>query len=79
VPGRSNATSHRAGISTVGVSANPLVSRGTNLAQWGPPLPPDFIGGTPGPALVGRVVGTLAGSDETTLGKLIATVRALTR
>ena len=25
------------------------------------------------------VVGTLAGSDETTLGKLIATVRALTR
>jgi len=56
-----------------------LAFRGTNLAQWGPPLPPDFIGGTPGPALVGRVVGTLAGSDETTLGKLIATVRALAR
>lgn len=56
-----------------------LAFRGSNLAQWGPPLPADFVGAAPGPALVGRVVRALTASDETTLGKLIATARALAR
>ncbi len=56
-----------------------LAFRGTHLAQWGPPLPPDFVGTAPSPSLVARIVGTLAGSDETTLGKLVATAWALAR
>jgi hypothetical protein len=56
-----------------------LAFRGSHLAQWGPPLPPDFVGARPGPALGLRVARGLAKNDEMKLRKLAATARALGR
>lgn len=54
-----------------------LAFRGSALARWGPPLPRDFVGARPGPALGMKVVRGLLRNDEMSLRKLAATARAL--
>jgi hypothetical protein len=56
-----------------------LAFRGSHLAQWGPPLPRDFVGPRPDLALGARLVRGLATNDELRLRKLAATARALGR
>lgn len=56
-----------------------LAFRGSHLAQWGPPLPADFVGARPGPRMLARLAKGLVTNRELRLRKLAATARALAR
>lgn len=51
----------------------------TSLAQWGPPLPADFLGAAPTPRTALQLAGALLGDSDFTLRKLVAMGRALAR
>jgi hypothetical protein len=47
----------------------------SSLAQWGPRVPPEFMGAKPSPQLVRNVVSGLRGDNDYTLPKLAAMVK----